>query len=52
MVAHGRVIKPGRILTVCSGDVFALTDQEERAVATMLATMMMIRERPDVPRAP
>lgn len=51
MVARGRVIKTGRILTVCSGDVFVLTDCEEKVVATMLATMMAVREH-DVRRGP
>jgi uncharacterized protein (TIGR00369 family) len=45
MVARGRVTKPGRTLTVCSGDVMALGDGEEKLVATMLATMMAIRQR-------
>jgi uncharacterized protein (TIGR00369 family) len=40
-VARGRVTKPGRTLTVCTGDVVALgTDGRERHVATMLTTMM------------
>ncbi len=47
-VARGRVTKPGRTLTVCAGDVFALRDGEERLVATMLATMMAIRDRANV----
>ncbi len=45
LVACGRVIKPGRTLTVCSGDVFALKDGEKKIVATMSATMMSIRGR-------
>lgn len=42
MIARGRVMKPGRTLTVCAGDVFAVADGEEKIVATMLATMMAI----------
>jgi uncharacterized protein (TIGR00369 family) len=44
--ARGRVIKPGRTITVCAGDVFALQDGNERLVATMQATMMTVRARP------
>jgi uncharacterized protein (TIGR00369 family) len=44
MIARGRVTKPGRTLTVCSGDVVALDGGEEKLVATMLATMMAIRQ--------
>lgn len=39
-IAHGEVIKPGRTLTVCRGDVFAVRDGEEKLVMTMLATMI------------
>jgi uncharacterized protein (TIGR00369 family) len=49
MIARGRVTKPGRTVTVCAGDVFALNDGKEKLVATMLATMMAVRERPELP---
>jgi uncharacterized protein (TIGR00369 family) len=43
-LARGRVVKPGRTLTVCAGEVVALDDDgAERMVATMLATMMGLR---------
>ena len=42
MVARGRVIRPGRTVTVCAGDVVAVDGQTERAVATLLATMMRV----------
>ena len=45
LVARGRVSKPGRILTVCLGEVVALTGGEEKPVATMMA----VRERADLP---
>lgn len=48
MIARGRVVKPGRTATVCAGDVFAVVDGQERLVATMLATMIMLRERADL----
>jgi len=45
LIACGKVTKPGRTLTVCSGDVFAFKDGEKKMVATMIATMMSIRGR-------
>jgi uncharacterized protein (TIGR00369 family) len=43
-VARARVVRAGRNITVCSGDVFALKGGgEEKVVATMLATMMTVR---------
>lgn len=38
--AYGNVIKPGRTLTVCAGDVVAITNAQETVIATMLTTMM------------
>lgn len=46
VIARGRVTRPGRTLTVCAGDVFAVADGEEKIVATMLATMMTL-SKPD-----
>ena len=40
LVARGRVLKPGRTLMVCLGEVVALIDGREKPVATMLATMI------------
>jgi uncharacterized protein (TIGR00369 family) len=45
-VARGRVLKAGRTITVSAGDVLALRGGEEKLVATMLATMMTVRDRP------
>jgi len=39
MLARGRVVRPGRTVTVCSGDVVALDHGGEKPIATMLATM-------------
>ena len=45
-VARGRVTKPGRTLTVCTGDVVVRDDDgRERHVATMLATIMAVPPR-------
>lgn len=41
-VARARVVRAGRTLTVCAGDFFALKDDGEKVVATMLATMMKV----------
>lgn len=42
LLARGRVTKPGRTVTVCTGDVFAVSEGQEKLVATMLATMMAV----------
>src|SRR5215213_6335421 len=41
-VARARVVRAGRNITVCAGDFFALKDDGEKLVATMLATMMKV----------
>jgi uncharacterized protein (TIGR00369 family) len=48
LIARGRVTKPGRTINVCAGDVFAEQDGREKLVATMLATVMTIHNRPGV----
>jgi uncharacterized protein (TIGR00369 family) len=40
-LARGRVIRPGRTLTVCQAEVFALTGETETAIATMLSTLIV-----------
>lgn len=40
--AHGKVNKSGRTISVTNGEVYAITDKEEKLIATMLATMMAI----------
>lgn len=58
-VARGRVLRAGRNITVCAGDVLSVPEGEYSApeslvevegdiVATMLATVLAVRERPDV----
>jgi uncharacterized protein (TIGR00369 family) len=44
LLARGQVIRPGRTLTVCRGDAYAETGQEERHVATILTTMIGLAE--------
>ena len=42
-LARGRVIRPGRTLTVCQAEVFVLTGETETAIATMLSTLIIRR---------
>jgi uncharacterized protein (TIGR00369 family) len=44
-LARGRVLKPGRTISVCTGEVHASGRGEERLVATMSATMMTVHGR-------
>jgi uncharacterized protein (TIGR00369 family) len=46
LVARGRVIRPGRTLTVAHGDIFT-TDGTH--VASMQQTLMMLADTPDTP---
>jgi uncharacterized protein (TIGR00369 family) len=46
---RGRVVKPGRTLTVCEAQAVALTgDAEERLFATMTGTLMALFDRQDI----
>ena len=49
MIARGRVLKPGKTLTVCTADVVAISEGREKTIATMTGTLMAIYDRPDVP---
>lgn len=42
---EGRVIKPGRTITVCEGRAFALENDHEKLVATMGCTLMAVTGR-------
>jgi uncharacterized protein (TIGR00369 family) len=42
LVAHGRVIRAGKKLMVCLGEVFAVDQGTRKQVALMTATMMVI----------
>jgi uncharacterized protein (TIGR00369 family) len=48
LIARGRVLRAGRTITVCQAEASMLADDAETAVATMLATIMTIRDRPDI----
>lgn len=45
-LAIGKVIKPGRQISVTQSDVYAVTGESTKHIATMLATMMSIEKRP------
>ncbi len=46
-VARARVVRAGKTLTVCAGDVYALVGTAEKVIATMLATVAAVPERGD-----
>ena len=46
--AVGRVLKPGRTLTVAETEVFALKDGREKLCAKLIGTLMTLKERPDL----
>lgn len=52
LLARGHVVKAGRTLTVCAGEVHALSGAGETAVATMLGTMVTVRDGVEVPPVP
>ena len=45
IVARGRVIRAGKTVTVCWGEVTAYEGESERLVATMVGTMMTVQGR-------
>src|SRR5262249_11579346 len=47
-VARAQVVKAGQTLSVCTGEVLAQSGGAEKSVATMLATIMTVVERPGI----
>jgi len=45
-IAHGRVMKAGRTINVTTGDVIAETSKGTKPIATMMATVMTVTDRP------
>lgn len=43
--AIGKVIRAGRTLTVCSGEVLAQRDNKQTVIAVMQATIIAVRDR-------
>jgi uncharacterized protein (TIGR00369 family) len=48
LIARGTVIRSGRTITVCQAEALMRNAGVETTVATMLATIMTIRDRPGV----
>jgi|SRR5213593_917647 len=48
LIARGRVVRAGRTITVCQAEAAMLADEVEAPVATMLSTIMTVRDRPDI----
>lgn len=48
LLARGRVVRPGRTLTIAEAEIVGLEDGREIPVARVLATMMAVEDRPDV----
>jgi acyl-coenzyme A thioesterase PaaI-like protein len=51
LIATGRVIKPGRTLTICELEVKAVKDGRGKLCAHGLQTLMCVKDRPDIHRA-
>jgi len=48
-IARGQVVKPGRTIMVCTGQVIAEhADGSQQTVALMQTTMMVVRDRPTI----
>jgi uncharacterized protein (TIGR00369 family) len=47
-VARGRVIRPGRNVMVCTGEVIAFQGEQETTIAIIQTTMMIVRDRPTI----
>ena len=46
-LARGRVLKPGRLLSVCEGEVLGVDDGQEVLIAKMQATMTLVESQPE-----
>ena len=45
MLFRSHVVKPGRTITVCDAQAFAIEDGKEKLVATMTGTLMALFDR-------
>ena len=45
---EGRVIKPGRTITVCEGRAYAIENHQEKLIATMGCTLMAVTGRDNI----
>ena len=44
-IFRGKVVKPGRTLTVCEAQAFAISGDQEKLIASMSATLMALFDR-------
>lgn len=49
LITRGRVLRPGRTLTVCRAEVFAVKEGREKLCATALCTLMTLEGQEDTP---
>jgi uncharacterized protein (TIGR00369 family) len=47
-IFRGRVIKPGRTLTLCDSQAFAVRNGSEKLIATMTGTLMALYDRKNI----
>jgi uncharacterized protein (TIGR00369 family) len=47
-IFRGRVIKPGRTLTLCDSQAFAVQNGSEKLIATMTCTLMALYDRKNI----
>ena len=47
-LAKGTVVKTGKTITVCSGEVYALDADAQKLIATISSTIMTLQNRPGV----
>ena len=45
---EGRVLKPGRTISVCEGRAYAISDGREKLIASMACTLMAVTGRADI----
>lgn len=45
-IARGRVVKPGKTLTICTGEVVAVTADGEKVIAVLTSTLMTLADSP------
>jgi len=50
LIARARVLRAGRTISVCQADGIMRSGSHETPIATMLATIMTVMDRPDVVR--
>lgn len=48
LIAIGKVIKPGRTLTIVHGDAYMLSNNKQKLVSHMVGTMMCLQDRTDL----